>query len=165
MRVTLTLVTLLFFFSQSFASSEVPVIPKKANEIYLPIGKNMQISLTDLSYIKVKDYENLTGNHLKFADKIAFKAGQKQLRNNINADGTLSHKMEKAMSDGDHSTGFHIGGFALGFLLGLIGVLFAYIIKTDEEVDKNRKKWAWIGFGLYAVLVVVLLLSIKTPTF
>ena len=50
--------------------------------------------------------------------------------------------------------GFHIGGFALGFLLGLIGVLIAYLINDDKK--KERVKWSWIGC---LVLVVILLLA------
>jgi len=34
---------------------------------------------------------------------------------------------------GDGSLAFYIGGFALGFLLGLIGVLIAYLINDDKK--------------------------------
>lgn len=49
------------------------------------------------------------------------------------------------------SSGFNIGGFALGFFLGLIGVLIAYVFIKDA----NLIKWSWIGLG--AVLVIILL--------
>ena len=46
-----------------------------------------------------------------------------------------------------------IGGFALGFLLGVIGVLIAYII----ENGKNRPliKWAWIGLAAWVVVWLI----------
>jgi len=63
---------------------------------------------------------------------------QKQLRKTINRDGTFNQKKaEKFLSRyADGSSGFHAGGFFLGFLLGLIGVLIAYLIKDDKK--KNR---------------------------
>lgn len=65
------------------------------------------------------------------------------------------------MYGADHSTGFHFGGFALGFFVGLIGVLIAYLIRGDEAVDRNRRKWAWIGFGVYVLLLVALIVALQ----
>lgn len=165
MKKVCVLLAAIAIFASSFASSGFLVSsPKKATEIYLPINKNVQISLKDLSEIKIKDYEKVSGKHLNLFEKISFKAGQKKLRNSIAPDGTITNKkLLKAMSADDHSVGFHIGGFALGFFLGLIGVLIAYIIKGDEAVDRNRRKWAWIGFGVYIALLVAILISVS-PT-
>lgn len=137
-------------------TAETPVL--NANQILLPVGNTGKtISLMALSEISVKDFETISGKKLNFFDKIGFKLGQKKLRNKIEADGTIKSKTMKKMAakmaaDGD--SGFHIGGFALGFLLGLIGVLIAYLINDDKK--SNRVKWAWIGLG---VVVVILLLS------
>ena len=107
-----------------------------------------------LSTIDVKDFGRISGRHLKFLDRLAFKAGQKKLRNSIAKDGTINKKrLTKLMGEGDHSTGFHLGGFALGFLLPIIGVLLAYAIGGNEDVKRNRAKWAWIGFGSFIVAV------------
>ena len=145
-------------FTTAFASFVVPSVPKKATEIYLPIGKNMQISLKDLSQMRVKDYEKLTGNHLNFFQKISFKAGQKKLRNSISADGTIKNqRLSKLLAAGDVTNGFNIGWFVLGLLLGLIGVLLSYIINGDTAVKKNRQKWAWIGFGVWVVILLLTL--------
>lgn len=151
----------LSLFATSFASPNV-LAPKKpskldANAIMLPIGKNGQtVSLMDLSRMKVKELEAVTGEKMKLVDKIGFLAAQKQLRNSINADGTISSKKlekvaAKAKADGD--SGFHLGGFALGFLLGLIGVLIAYLIKDDKK--KNRVKWAWLGLVAWLVIWLI----------
>ncbi len=139
--------------SFAFSSSS---FHKKAADVYLPIGNNMQISLLDLSVIKEHDFEKISGKHLNLFEKLGFKASQKKLRNSINADGTInSKKLTRYLEDGDQSTGFHLGGFALGFFGGLIGVLIAYIINDDNK--KNRVKWAWIGFGIGAVISIVLI--------
>jgi hypothetical protein len=157
---------LLFFaalavFTSSFAFSGFSSLPKKADDVYIPIGTTgLRISLKDLSTIDVKDFEKLSGRHLNFFDKLGFKLAQKKLRNSIKPDGTIDNKrLNKLLELGDHSTGFHLGGFALGFLLSIIGVLLAYVIGGEEEVKRNRVKWAWIGFGLFVVIYLVLILA------
>lgn len=147
-------------YASSFAFSGFTSQPRKASEVFLPIGSSGQkISLMDLSTINVKDFENLTGRNLKFFDRLGFKLAQKKLRKSINNDGTIDNKkLVKFLEQGDHSTGFHLGGFALGFLVGLIGVLIAYLINDDNK--QNRVKWAWIGFGISVVLYLIIILAI-----
>ena len=104
--------------------------------------------------------EKITGKKMKFFDRVGFKIAQKKLRSSINHDGTLnSKKLEKnfrKMADGG---GFHLGGFALGFLLGLIGVLVAYLL--NDDLKSSRVKWAWLGllagFVFWLLIFVALL--------
>jgi hypothetical protein len=137
---------------------ETPVL--NANQVMLPVGNTGKlISLMALSEISVKDFETISGKKLNLVDKIGFKLGQKKLRNKIEADGTIRSKTMKKLASkmaSDGETGFHIGGFALGFLLGLIGVLIAYLINDDKK--SNRVKWAWLGLAV--VLVVYLLAAV-----
>ncbi len=139
---------------------EVPVV--NANSLMLPIGKEGKtISLMELSKISTTDFENLSGKKLNTFDKIGFKLGQKKLRGKIDADGAIKSKTlkkyaSKMATSGE--TGFHIGGFALGFFVGLIGVLIAYLINDDYK--RNRVKWAWIGFGVFVVLYIVALIAL-----
>ena len=109
MKRILTLLLATSLFATSFAGTNV-VVPKKsskvnANQILLPIGKNGEtISLMDLSLIKTKDFEKLTGKKLNLVDKEGFKIDQKKLRNSINAKGYINtkefekaaHKLKKA---------------------------------------------------------------------
>lgn len=136
----------------SFAFSGHKLPAKNASQIYVPIGKNMQISLMDLSVINVKDFQQLTGKHLNFFQRMSFKASQRKLRNSFNADGTVDNaSLKKLVESG--SGGFNIGGFALGFFLGLIGVLIAYLIGGENK--QSLTKWAWIGFGVWVVLLLL----------
>ncbi|NOT49933.1 MAG: hypothetical protein HOP10_01490 [Chitinophagaceae bacterium] len=94
-------------------------------------------------------------------DKVKFKVAQKKLRNGINPDGTFSNKkIEKAISGQSKGgeSGFHFGGFALGFFLGLIGIIVAYVINDDYK--KNRVKWAWLGFAIGVALSLILVLAV-----
>ena len=65
---------------------------------------------------------------------------------------TLETAMQKT------STDFHFGGYVIGLLLGITGVLLCYI--TDK---KEMIRSAWYGFGtsLFLVLSLVAVLLIR----
>lgn len=148
------------FASVSPNSSKEPVL--RADKMMFPVGKTGKtISLLELSKISVKDFQTLTGRKMSFFDKMSFKIAQKKVRDNIDRDGTINNKkLQKALNarkKGGES-GFHFGGFALGFFLGLIGVLVAYLINDDYK--RNRVKWAWIGLGIVVVLNIILIVAV-----
>jgi hypothetical protein len=150
--------SVLFILNGTFATVSVVSSlknPLKASEIFIPVGKTGKIiSLLELSTIKMKDLQTLTGGKISFIDKLTLKAAQKQLRNSINYDGTFnSKKIEKLMKKRGDGKGFQAGGFFLGFLLGLIGVLIAYLINDDQK--RNRTKWAWIGFAAFLAIFLI----------
>jgi hypothetical protein len=163
MKKILTLLLAVCAIVTTYAASvpsftETPeVAPRYASDVLIPVGMNGQlISLLRLSEIKAKDLEKITGQKMKFIDRIGFRIAQKQLRESINADGTLNNrKMEKLLTKAEGG-GFHLGGFALGFLLGPIGVLIAYLLNDPNK--QVRIKWAWIGFAV--ILVIVLIASV-----
>jgi hypothetical protein len=102
----------------------------------------------------MKDLQKMTGKKMSFSEKMAYKAGQRSLRKNIHADGTLDKGFVNKMTKADDLTsGFHLGGFALGLFLFIIGVLIAYIIEDDKK--NSRVKWAWIGAAAFAVFVLI----------
>ncbi|HEX7845924.1 MAG TPA: hypothetical protein VF476_09010 [Chitinophagaceae bacterium] len=164
MRKVFFLLAAFAVFATAFASvspepkSSTPVL--RADKIMIPLGKSgYLISLQDLSVIKLKTLESITGKKMNLFERLGFKAAQKKLRNNINPDGTINNKkLAKQMGKAaDGSTGFHIGGFALGFLLGLIGILIAYLINDDNK--RNRVKWAWLGLAAAIIFVLILAAS------
>lgn len=166
-KISTLLMAFAILFSTTISAATFPTKPPvetpalNAKNIMLPVGNTGNtISLMDLAYISVKDFETISNKKLKIWDKAAFKMGQKQLRSKLNSDGTIKQdvakKLAKKMADGE--TGFHLGGFALGFLLGLIGVLIAYLI--NDEKKSNRVKWAWIGLAAYVVIFLVAILAI-----
>ena len=55
----------------------------------------------------------------------------------------------------DVQTEFNIGGFLLGFLLGLIGVGLAYIFSDDPHFRRS----AWYGLGTWAIIVLIAVAS------
>lgn len=150
--------------SGSFATSVIEPRDRPqldASKIFIPIGKSGQkISLLDLSRISRSDLEHLTGNKMNLFERIAFHKTQKRLSRGINENGTITDKRINqffSMKDDGKTKGFHAIGFILGFVLGLIGVLIAYVMNDDED-KKNRVKWSWIGFAIGWVLVLGLYL-------
>src|SRR6188768_1862468 len=130
----------------------------KATDVYVPVGKNGQlISLMDLSQISVKDFEKLSGKKMKMMEKVNFKMKQRELKKNINYDGSFSKKrVEKYFNKAALAGAFSLSGLALGLFLSLIGVLIAYLITTGDK--KGRIIWAWIGCAISLVLWGALLI-------
>ncbi len=82
--------------------------------------------------------EQNMGRRLSLQEKIALRIiGKKQV-------STLN--MPKQVKAAKY---FSFGGFCLGFFLGLIGVLIAYIIDSDIAGS------AWKGLGVAALLILV----------
>ncbi len=128
----------------------------RADQVMIPVNRTgKMLSLAELSTIKVGELEQLTGQHLNFLQTLGFKAAQKNLRNSINYDGTINNKkFQKWLSKGmSGESGFHLGGFALGLFLSAVGVLICYLINDDYK--QNRVKWAWIGAGINAAIVLI----------
>lgn len=153
------------FTAQSFAAVNLTE-PKdteparNAAQIFVPVGKTgKRISLMELSKISVAEFETLSDRDMKRMDETGFKLAQRKLRKSIQADGTIKAKKLKMFSGKitGGETGFHFGGFALGFFLGLIGVLLAYVV-FEDDFKQNRIKWSWIGLGIGAILSIILII-------
>jgi hypothetical protein len=127
--------------------STVPVPPKAESTVAAPFAN---MSVEEFLALTPKKYKELTGEKLSFTQKISLKLAQKKvrkaLRNNENID---SITMANAVDTSD----FNIGGFVLGLLLSLVGVLIAYLIGDTSVI-----KWAWIGFGVFLVIFLLAVL-------
>ena len=61
-------------------------------------------------------------------------------------------ELDKQMGYGESS--FNLGGFLLGFFLGLIGVGLAHIFSDDKDFRRS----SWKGLGVWVILLLVLTL-------
>ncbi|MEO6583331.1 MAG: hypothetical protein ABIO05_03350 [Ferruginibacter sp.] len=163
--LSLTLITLMV----SFASSPInPSIkePKKlyASTVMIPLGSSgKSISLMELSKISRGGLERLTGKKMNFLQRFAFRSGQNKIKKGINRKGVVTNNNLAKAFEIDGTTGFHLGGFALGLFLFLIGVLIAYLI--DDDKKRNRVKWAWIGAGTFIILGFLLFAAAYSGSF
>jgi hypothetical protein len=158
MKKTFILFLLMAVVSATYSSTSTTPVSStspsiKATDVYVPVGKNGQlISLMELSEIKAKDYEVLTGKKMKLTERVKFKMKQRELKKNINYDGTFSKKrVEKYFNKAALLGGtISLSGLALGLFLNLIGVLIAYLITSGDK--KGRITWAWIGAIISAIV-------------
>ena len=167
MKKLLFLLTVLLFVSGSFASSVInPEIPKlKASEIFIPVGNNRKtISFMELSAISTKYFQSLTGKKMKFFEKLSFKLGQKKFKNMINADGTVNNKkLEKLKFGENDGVGFG-GGFFLGLILSIFGVLICPLNSATHKGDsykRSKLNGVWIvliGCGIVVLIGLLVLL-------
>ena len=128
-------------------------------DIMIPLGETgTKISLLDISRLTVKEAEIIRGEKMKFPEKVAFKYAQRKLKQSINPDGSLNdRRLTKNLKKTDGDGGFHAGGFFLGLLLGLIGLIIALLINDDKK--KSRVKWALIGWGVWIAIVLIAFLG------
>ncbi len=105
----------------------------------VPLSTTAEIQLKNFS---AKDYQVLVGKKLSLREKIVFHFAKKDLMQTkaVVDRTTLEQKVSSYGSD------FNLGGFLLGFILNIVGVLIALLFGGDVL------KWAWKGFWI-SVLV------------
>lgn len=142
-----SLMIFVFPTSAVVVPSITPEPVKKESTALSPVSK---MSVDDFLSMTPKKYKALTGEKLSLTQKISLKLAQKKikkaLRNNEQID---SATMANALDTSD----FNIGGFILGLLLSVIGVLIAYLIGDPSVI-----KWAWVGFGIFLIIFLLAVL-------
>lgn len=101
-----------------------------------------------------REFSELLGHKLSLKEKVIFRMAQRGMRKDVaqkHLQADVHVDVLQMMADGEK--GFYVGGFLLGLLLGLIGVLIAYLTKKDKAFVKS----AWIGWAIWVGIVVVLL--------
>ena len=134
-------------------SKEEPVLEKKVSNDNV----SMLSTMTNKQFLTLspQTYYKLTGIKMSFKERMALRIAQKNIRSEIKSksieeNATINYEM--AVGNGESS--FRIGGFILGFLLGLIGVGLAYIFSNDKDFIRST----WKGLGGWVILLLVLAL-------
>ena len=108
------------------------VKPKKSHTI----SEMDRLAMKQFVSLTPGQYGTIRGKKLSFFEKIEFKICQKKLRRKL----------------ADNSSGFNAGGFFLGFLLGLLGIILAYIFSRD----RNFRKWALYGWLSWVAIILII---------
>lgn len=163
MRKVLGFGTTFLFFCNSYASTRIELPILKADQLFISIGKSGQkISYAQLAIISISDLQALAGRKMNFIQKVNFRTTQSMIRTSIANDGTIKNKkIAKVFSQiKEGGNPFHLGGFALGFFAGPIGVLIAYLFK--DRYKRTRIKWAWIGCGAFVLWIILVAVIFST---
>ena len=140
-------------FGLVFTAVLTSAVPVRVNE-NAPV--TAPVTVDALMKMNSREFAEIIGHQLSLKEKIVFRIAQRELRKEIKREGIQSDAtldVQQMMADGEKS--FYFGGFILGLLLGLIGVLIAYLMKKDKAFIRST----WIGWGAWVVLLVILLAS------
>ncbi len=140
----LTMLALMISISLGFAVVTIETVAQEKDGLELV---QTQLSIDDILNKDRKQIEKKIGKKLKLKERIALKVMKKRMKRALKK-GKSKKQVKQALARGDFQ--FHVGGFFLGFLLGLIGVLIAYIF-----MEKPAIKSAWLGLGVVLVLVLL----------
>jgi hypothetical protein len=154
-KITILLLAIAFAFS---SNAGIIFVPSNSTDN----AKTGKLSTVDiLSQLDAKSFlaltpakvAEMTGRKMTLNQKINLKLTQrlvkKQLRKGIDVNMV-------AMAERAGSGSFNWGAAALGFFLGLIGVLIVYLaFKNDKEV---ARKSAWIGFAVWVGVALLFFL-------
>lgn len=123
------------------APSATPLPPTKESKVI-----NAFAGMTPQEFVKLKpkQFREITGEKLSIPQKISLKLAQKKVKQALKNNEAVD---DKVMATAVDTSDFNLGGFILGLLLWVVGLLIAYIIG-----DSTTIKWAWIGFGISTLI-------------
>jgi hypothetical protein len=163
-KVKLILMSALLGFLTITLSSSLPTTNVESKETVKeedktsltvnPVFKN-SMSVKAFLSLSPKDIYSGTGKKLSFKEKMGLKIAQKEIKTQVKSnqiDENSIVELDKQMGYGESS--FNIGGFLLGFILGLIGVGLAHIFSDDKDFRRS----SWKGLGAWIILLLVLVL-------
>ena len=140
-------------FGLVFTAVLTSAVPVRVNE---NASVTAPVTVDALVKMNSREFAEVIGHKLSLKEKVVFRIAQRELRKEIKREGIQSDAtldVQQMMADGEKN--FYFGGFILGLLLGLIGVLIAYLMKKDKAFIRST----WIGWGAWVVLLVILLAS------
>ena len=130
------------------------IIPSKETSSASSAIDFSRITIEQLIKLTPSQIKEITGEDLNFKEKLVLNLMQKDLKRSVKknlVDKDTTVDFNQYFEEG--KSGLNVGGFILGFLLGLIGVGLAHIFSTD----KSFRRSSWQGFGAWVIVLVVLL--------
>lgn len=138
-------------FGLVFTAILTSAIPVRVSETQPPAAT---VTVDAMLKMNSREFAEVIGHKLSLKEKIVFRIAQRELRKEVKHAGIQSDAsldLQQMMAEGEKN--FYFGGFILGLLLGLIGVLIAYLMKKDKAFIRST----WIGWGVWVALLVILL--------
>lgn len=98
--------------------------------------------------------QEMTGTKMTFGQKVSLKMAQMEVKKQLKKGKEVNMAEMGKKAEG----GINWLWLLIGFVLGLIGVLIAYL--TREGKDDGRVKSAWIGAAIWVVLWIILVVAV-----
>ena len=137
---------------QSYAANIIVAKEPKADQVFITLpGTSINMSLKDYVQLKPLDFSKMTGHKLKLKETIVFKISQKRIKKTIRKDGTVD--MIAFNKQAKEPFKWHWGGFFLGLLLPVVGLIITAFIKDDQK--KNRVTSAAIGTLIACIVFII----------
>jgi hypothetical protein len=154
-KITVLLFVVAFAFSSNAGIIYVPANSTDNAKVGKLNAVEMLSRLDAQSFLALTPAKvaEMTGRKMTLNQKINLKLTQRQVKKQLKK-GIEVDMME--MAKRANSGSFNWGAAALGFFLGLIGILIVYLaFKNDKEV---ARKSGWIGFAVGVAVALLLFL-------
>lgn len=131
----------------TYAFSVIKPVENSISPTISSAWKYMQVS----EFVKLtpKEFSSLTGKKLNFLQRLSFRATQVKMRHDLKKNPNLS--LSDYVNGDSRTFQIDILWLLLGTILGPIGVLIAYLTK----VEKYKLTSAWIGLGIFALILIL----------
>jgi len=134
----------------------IPFKDPKADQVFITlIGTGMSTNVANYIKLKPSDFKKLTGHKLTLKETIVFKITQKRIKKTIRKDGSVD--LLAFNNQAKEPFKFNWGGFFLGLLLPVLGLIITAFFKDDQR--KNRITSAAIGTAIVCTVFIVFVLS------
>jgi len=119
-------------------TSAVPVPLTAVVPAEAPLPVSTTLTVDQVLSMDARAFSEAVGRRLTLKERLSFQVARRGLREALRdkaLQGDAPVDLRQFMADGEK--GFHFGGFVLGLLLGLIGVLIAYLTKRDKAFIRS----------------------------
>lgn len=137
--------------------SAVPVPLTAIVPANAPVATSTTLTVDQVLSMNAHTFSKAIGHRMTLKERLSFQVARRGLREAIRDNGLRGDTpvdLQQLMADGER--GFQFGGFILGLLLGLIGVLIAYWMKRDKGFIRS----AWIGWGVWVAIVIAVVVAV-----
>ena len=149
----LTLLIVCTVYSYSATTSSFKVF--QSDPVFINLaGTHISFNLVEYMRLKPSDFTKLAGHKLTWMETIAFKITQRRIKKVIRKDA--SNDMSAYIKHEKKSFRWHWGGFFLGLLLPVLGLIITAFFKDAQR--KNRIDSAAIGTCVFGIIFLVILL-------
>lgn len=137
-------------------SSAVPVPLTAVVPTETPVPASTTLTVDQVLSMDARAFSEAIGHRLTLKERLAFQVARRSLREAVRDKalrGDAPVDLRQVMADGEKD--FQFGGFILGLLLGLIGVVISYLMKRDKGFIRS----AWIGWGVWVAILIAVLVA------